>query len=181
MFSLIIYILTAAIGFMMGYLYKRSFTNAQFLNPDPKKALRLFITMFSIAVLLTFGLSWITTRLLSESTIAEEGNIKYQNTHSVMIFVLNFFFFVLMVLANIYSQSLKKIAWVPYVLTIGFYALFIMKDAYYVSNYYVTWQQAMHLNVGDISDLIQKAWTKCAIGLGVTIFNFGMIWWGLKK
>ncbi|MFN8300249.1 MAG: hypothetical protein U0T75_14190 [Chitinophagales bacterium] len=181
MFSLIIYILTAAVGFMMGYLYKRSFTNAQFFNPDPKKALRLFITMFSLATVLTFTLSWVTTHLLSESTIAEEGNIKYQNTHSVMIFVLNFFFFALVVLANVYSQALKKVAWVPYLLTIGFYAVFILKDTYYVSNYYVTWQQAMHLTVGDISDLIQKAWTKVALGLAVTVFNLGMIWWGFRK
>lgn len=181
MFSLIIYILTVAIGFMMGYLYKRAQTSAQFLNPDPKKSLRLFLIVFSVAMVLTFGLSWVTTYLLSQSTNLLEGGIKYEHTHSVMIFALNFFFFVLVVLANIYSQSLKRIAWVPYVLTIGFYALFVLKDAYYITNYYIQWQSALHVVTGDVQDLIEKAWTKCAIAAAVTVFNLGIIWWGLRK
>lgn len=181
MFSLIIYILTAAIGFMMGYLYKRAFTNAQFFNPEPRKALRLFISVYVLAVLSTFALSWITTHLLARTSIPEDGSIKYQNTHSVMIFTLNFFFFALTVLANFYSQSLKKMAWVPYVLTFGFYAIFILKDAYYISTYYMVWLKAMHEAPGDMGTIISNAWEKCGIGAVVILFNYGMIWWGFRK
>ncbi|MFN8287724.1 MAG: hypothetical protein U0V74_13265 [Chitinophagales bacterium] len=181
MFSLIIYILIAAIGFMMGYLYKRSFTNAQFFSPDPKKSLRTFMTVFVLAMLITFALSWVTTHLLASTSIPEEGSIKYQNTHSVMIFVLNFFFFALVVLSNFYSQSLKKMAWMPYVLTIGYYCVFILKDAYYISDYYQVWLRAMHQPEGDMSTIVSTAWEKCTIGGVVTLFNYGMIWWGLRK
>lgn len=181
MFSLIIYLLIVAIGFMMGYLYKRSVTNAQFFSPDPKKSLRIFMTVFVMAMVITFGLSWVTTHLLAGTSIPEEGSIKYQNTHSVMIFVLNFFFFALVVLANFYSQSLKKMAWVPYLLTIGYYCIFILKDAYYISDYYQMWLKAMHQQPGDMSTIISNAWEKCGIGSVVTLFNYGMIWWGLRK
>ena len=51
LFSLIIYFLISAIGFMMGYLYKKSNTSAQFFQIDPQKVLRIFRIVFALALI----------------------------------------------------------------------------------------------------------------------------------
>ncbi|MFN8321608.1 MAG: hypothetical protein U0T74_03010 [Chitinophagales bacterium] len=181
MFSLIIYILIAAVGFMMGFLYKRATTNAQFFNPDPKKSLRNFLVLFAIAVIVTFGLSWLTQEALGSSNIPDEVSMKFQNTKSVMIFMINLFFFLLIVFSNLYSQSLKKVGSIPYLLTFGFYFVFVMKDAYFISDYYTVWQKSMQLLKGDLPDFHSVAWAKSGLALIVTFFNAVMIWWGFRK
>ena len=181
MFTLIIYILIAAVGFMMGYLYKKANTNAQFFNIDSKKVLRIFTAVFCLAVVLTYALSWYTMHVLGDTKIPDESSMKYQNTKSIMIFTINFFFFVLIVLCNLYSQTLKKIAFIPYVLTLGFYAMFILKDAYYISDYFSLWQQSLQLLKGDFPDFHTTGWTKSGLAFMVTSFNAAMIWWGLRK
>ncbi len=181
MFSLIIYILIAAAGFMMGYIYKKSFTTAEFFNPEPKNALRNFMVVFILAVLVTYGLSWWTLQSLHSYTIPDESSMNYNNTKSIMIFMLNLFFFLLVVFCNLYSQALKKIAWIPYLLSFGFYAVFILKDAYYISSYYVVWQKSLQILKGDLPEFTSLAWIKTALGFLATAFNAGMIWWGLRK
>jgi len=181
MFSLIIYILIAAIGFMMGFLYKRSHTTAQFFNPDPKKAFRIFLIVLSAAVVLTLVLSWLATYVLKSSQISEDGNIKYQDTKSIMVFILNFFFLILIILANAYSQTVKKIAFVPYLLAVSFYSVFILTDAYFISDYFAIWQKSLQLFHGNLTDLHNTARMKCVLAFIVTAFNVGMIWWGMRK
>lgn len=181
MFTLIIYIITAAIGFIMAYLYKKSVTGSQFLHPEPKRALRWYLTVFVLAILTTFALSFFTARALVSSPIPEENNMQYINLKSVMVFSINISFFLLVLLANLYSQALRKIAIAPYLFAISFYVLFILKDAYFISDYYVLWQKSMQLIHGDIPDFTQTAWTKCLLALGVTAFNAIAIWWGLRK
>ena len=181
LFSLTIYILIAAVGFMMGFVYKKSITTAQFFNPDPKKALRIFMLVFVLAVVLTFFLSWYVLHVLSASTIPDEGSMQYQNTKSVMIFMMNLFFFALIILANVYSQSLKKVAFIPYLLALGFYFVFVVKDAYFISDYFVLWQKSLRLLQGDLPDFHSKGWMKTFLAFTVTSFNAGMIWWGFRK
>ncbi len=181
MFSFIIYILIAAIGFMMGFLYKRSFTTAQFFQVEPKKLLRVFTIVFVVAVVLTFALSWWTMHVLGNITIPDESSMKYKDTKSIMIFLLNLFFLVLMVIANLYSQARKKVALIPYLLVLGFYALFILKDAYYISDYFSMWQKSLQLLKGDLPDFHSTGWMKSGLALIVTSFNAVMIWWGLRK
>ncbi len=181
MFSFIIYILIAAIGFMMGYLYHKSNTTAQFFKFDPNKALRVFITIFVIAVAVTYFLSWLTMHTLASTQIPDESSMQYQNTKSVMIFLLNLFFLVLMVAANVYSQSVKKISPVPYLLAFGFYVLFVIKDAYYISDYFQVWKQSLNIIQGDIPDLHSKGLMKTVLAFVVTAFNAFMIWWGMRK
>lgn len=181
MFSLIIYILIAAVGFMMGFIYKKSFTTAEFFNPRPANALRNFMVVFLLAMFITYGLSWWTLHTLSSTTIPDESSMQYQNSKSVMLFMLNLFFFLLMVFCNLYSQALKKIAWVPYLLTFAFYAVFILKDAYFISSYFAVWQKSLQLLKGDLPEFTNLAWTKTGLGFLVTAFNAGMIWWGLRK
>ena len=180
-FSLIIFLLIAAVGFMMGYVYKKSITSAQFFNPDPKKALRVFIVIFGVGVVATFLLSWYTMHTLASTTIPDESSMRYQNAKSVMIFVLNFFFFALIVTSNAYSQSLKKVAIAPYLLAFGFYLVFVLKDAYYISDYYSVWQKSLQLLQGDLPDFHSKGWIKTVLALTVTSFNALMIWWGMRK
>ena len=91
MFSLIIYILIAAVGFMMGFIYKKSFTTAEFFNPVPENALRNFMIVFVLAVLVTYGLSWWTLYSLRSSNIPDENSMNYNNAKSIMIFMLNLF------------------------------------------------------------------------------------------
>jgi len=181
MFSIIIYILVAAIGFMMGYLYKKSFTTAQFFQVEPNKLLRVFTIVFLIAVVLTFALSWWTMHVLSNTNIPDESSMRYKDTKSVMIFLMNLFFLVLMIIANLYSQALKKIAIIPYLLVFGFYVLFVMKDAYYISDYFSMWQKSLQLLKGDLPDLHSNGWMKTCLALIVTSFNALMVWWGLRK
>ncbi len=181
MFTLIIYILIAAIGFIMAFLYKRANTASQFLHPEPKKALRIYLSVFIVAIITTFILSWFTARALVSSPIPEEGNMQYNNLKSVMVFSINISFFLLVLLANLYSQALKRLAPAPYIFAICFYVLFILKDAYFISDYYILWQKSMQLIHGDIPDFTKTAWTKCCLGFGVTAFNAVAVWWGLRK
>ncbi|HLP20722.1 MAG TPA: hypothetical protein VK174_10490 [Chitinophagales bacterium] len=181
MFSLIIYMLIAAIGFMMGFVYKKSYTTAQFFEVNPKKLLRAFMAVFILAVLSTFTLSWFTMHVLKDITIPDDSAMKYKDIKSVMIFLINLFFLVLVVLSNFYSQSSKKLAPVPYMLALGFYVVFILKDAYYISDYYTMWQNSLQLLEGDLPDFHSTGWTKCALAFFVTSFNAVMVWWGLRK
>lgn len=181
MFSLITYIIIAAIGFMMGFLYKKTHTASTFFNPEPKKSLRIFSWVFGAAFLSLSILCFLAIRALNTTPIPEEANIDYNNFHSVIFFVLNFSFLVLVVLANAYSQSLKKLAIIPYLLAVGFYAVFILADAYYISDVYLMWQKSMQLIHGEMPDYTENALTKCALGFAVTAFNAAMVWWGLRK
>ena len=92
MFSLIIYIIIAAVGFTMVFLYKQTYTSAQILKPDPERLKKIFMIFFGVATVVTFALSWFTTYQLQSSNIPLEGSIKYQNMKSMMIFALNFRF-----------------------------------------------------------------------------------------
>jgi len=181
MFSLIIYILIVATGFMMGYLYKETHTTSRLLSPNPDIALKIFVGVFVTAVVITFGLSYFTTKVLHSSGFQEVDKIRYNNLKSVMIFSINIFFFLLIILSNAYSQALKKFAPVPYVLVFSFYLLFILKDAYFITDYYLLWQKSLQLIKGDLPEHTQLAWAKCFLGLVVTSFNALMIWWGLRK
>ncbi len=181
MFSLIIYILVAAVGFMMAVLYKRTETSLNFFNPDPKTWLRYFTILFASGLLLTYLLSWLTMRSLTNSQMPEDGNIQYQSMKETMYFSLNIFFLLLVVICNLYSQSRKSVAWGAYLLVIGFYSVFILKDAYYISNYYLLWQKAMLLFKGEAPDFTQTAWTKVGIGTFVTALNAVLMWWGMRK
>jgi formate-dependent nitrite reductase membrane component NrfD len=107
MFSLIIYLLIAAVGFMMAVLYKRTESTAAFFNPDPNRLLKSFTILFVVSLLLTFLASFFTMRALTHSQIPEEGNMQYNSMKELMYFVLNFFFLVLMINVNLYSQARK--------------------------------------------------------------------------
>ena len=181
MFSLIIYILIAAIGFMMGFLYKRSHTTSQFFNPDPKKAFRIFLLVLLGGTFINLLLSWLATYVLKSAEIPEDGNFKYHDTKSIMVFVINVFFFVLVVLANAYSQTVKKIAFVPYILALAFYMVFVLTDAYYISDYFAIWQKSLQLFQGNLTAVQDTARMKCILASLVTAFNVFMIWWGLRK
>ena len=181
MFSLIIYILIAAVGFTMVFIYKQTNTTAQILKPDPEKVKKIFMVVFGVATVLTFALSWFTTYELQATNIPLEGSMKYQNMKSVMIFVLNFSFLLMIILANAYSLSLKKLSVVPYLLAIGFYAGFVLKDAYIISDYFSLWQKSLKMLKGDLPDFHSAAWVKCWLGTAVTAFNIILIWFGLRK
>ena len=181
MFSLIIYLLIAAVGFMMAVLYKRTESTAAFFNPDPNRLLKSFTILFVVSLLLTFLASFFTMRALTHSQITEEGNMQYNSMKELMYFVLNFFFLVLMINVNLYSQARKAVAWGAYLLVFSFYALFVIKDAYYLTNYYIVWQKAMQLLTGEIPDFTQRGWTKVGFGFLVTVLNAVVVWWGFRK
>jgi anaerobic C4-dicarboxylate transporter len=167
---------------MMGYLYRKSYTTAQFFQVEPRRLLKIFLWVFGIAIVSTYAFSWLTVHALHDTTIPDDSSMKFKDSKSIMEFLLNFFFFALIVLANLYSQALKKIAWIPYLLALGFYAMFIIKDAYYISPYFDSWQQALKLLKEDLNDdFHSEAWIKNLLGLVVTAFNAFMIWWGLRK
>lgn len=181
MFSVILFILLAAVGFMMGFLYKKVFTTSQLLNPEPAKTLNVFIGVFVTGLVVSLVLSYFASQALRASGIAEETDMRYQNLESTLTFVIHVFYFLMVVLANAYSQSLKKIAPLPYVLAFGFYVLFILADAYYITDAYILWQKSMQLIRHDIPDYTGAAWSKCFMALLATAFNSLIIWWGLKK
>ena len=95
LFSLTIYFIIAAIGFMMGYLFKHAKTNAQTFSPNPKIVLKIYMLSFVVALVTTYALSYFATHSLVTSASPEEGDINYHNERSLMIFALNFFFFIL--------------------------------------------------------------------------------------
>jgi len=97
----------------MVFIYKQTNTTAQILKPDPEKVKRIFTIVFAVATVITFALSWYTTYQLQDSNIPLEGSMKYQNTKSIMIFVLNFSFLIMIILANAYSLTLKKTVNIP--------------------------------------------------------------------
>lgn len=165
----------------MGFLYKKSFTTSQFLTIDPKKVLRVYGIVLLIAAVSTFFLSWYTTHVLANSEIPDDSSMRYHDTKSIMIFFINLFFMALMVFANLYSQTAKKIAPLPYLLTWGFYSVFVLLDAYYISDHFSFWQQSLHLLKGELPEGHTTGWMKTGLAFIVTSFNAVMIWWGLRK
>lgn len=180
MFSIIIYILIPALGFMMAFLYKKSTTSAQFFNPDPKRSLKIFLWVFVIALICVFVFSYFELNALAQSQIPQEAKLKYLNIRQLMYFFLNLLFFSLIVIANVYSQSLKNIALVPYLLAFAFYAFFILNDTFRIADYYSLWQKTV-LNVIDENNYHHIGLTKLALGFFVSAFNAAAIWWSLRK
>ena len=166
---------------MLGVLYKRTHTAASIFNPDPAKALKLFSYAAAVAFVVLSVLSFFETYTLRATDIAEEANISYNNYHSTFYFILNISFLILVILADAYSQSLKRLSLIPYAIAYGIYALFILADAYYISDVYMMWQKSMQLIQGDLPDYTENSLTKCLLGFAVTAFNAVMIWWGLRK
>jgi hypothetical protein len=166
---------------MMAFIYKRSHTSSSFFNPDPRKARRIFMILFAVATLVTLALSVFAPYSLHSTNIPEESMLKFHSTKSIMIFMINLFFFLLVVFSNAYSQALKKVALVPYLLAFGFYALFILADAYYIADYFSLWQKSLQLFQGNLADYQNTGWIKCGLAFAVTAFNAAVIWWGLRK
>jgi len=181
LFSITIYFLISAIGFMMGYLYKKSYTNAQFFQIEPQKVLKIFWIVFGMAMAATLLLSWLTMSVLNDPVAPDIRSLKFQDTKSIMIFFLNVFFFALIILSNLYSLTLKKISVLPYLLSLVFYIGFVLNDAYYISNYFILWKKSLKIFMGDFEALQLINWMKSFFALLVTLFNIVMIWWGLKK
>ena len=171
----------AAIGFMMGVVYRQTNTSARIFKPDPKSVMKIFYWVLGIGTVVTFLLSWYAARQLDASSIPADDSVKFQNVKSVMIFMMNIFFFALVLLSNAYSLALKKLAALPYLLTIAFFVGFVMKDAYFVSDYYTLWQKSLKLLKGDLPDIHSTGWIKCWLGTSVTAFNAIMVWWGMRQ
>jgi len=181
MVSFIIYLLIAAIGFMMGFLYKRSHSSSQFFSPDPVKMFRIFILTLVLAIIFVLGVSWYGSHSLSPDAIPEENALRFENTKSVVVFSINFFFFLLVILANAYSQALKRIAFLPYLLAACFYVAFILADAYFISDTFTLWQKSLQIFQIKVTDLNNIDRLKCGLAITVTCFNAFMIWWGMRK
>lgn len=181
MFSLIIYFIVAAVGGMMIYLYKSVKTTAEIFKPDPRKFMKAFLTVFILAMIITFGLSYYTTYVLYSTPIPDEANMKFLNAKSIMYFSLNLSFLLLIILSNAYSLSLKKFAYMPFVFTALFYAIFILKDGYFMADYYTYWQTVTHNLKDSLPDYHSTGWAKCGMGMLVTVFNAFLVWFGLRK
>jgi len=182
MFTLLLFLVIIGVGTMMAILYKGTTTTANLLNPDPKISLRVFILSFVIAMLTTYGLSWYATYSIYKSDLPEEGNINYQNLKTLTFFIINISYFLMMLFANAYAQSLKKIAAAPYLLTLSFYIAFILRDAYVVTPYYIEWAQNAELMLNnELSNYAETARYKCIIATFTTAYNAAAIWWSLRK
>jgi hypothetical protein len=181
MFTLVIFILIAAIGFMMGVVYKQTNTTAKIFQPNPQSLLKIFFWVLGIGTVVTFLLSWYASSQLNASNVPADDSVKFQNAKSIMIFMMNVFFFALVILSNAHSLALKKLAPLPYVLTIAFFVGFVLKDAYFVSDYYTIWQKSLKLLKGNLPDIHSTGWIKCWLGTSVTAFNAMMVWWGMRK
>ncbi len=184
MFSLIIYLLITAIGFMMAFLYKQAYTTSRLFNPEPRKLCKIFLSAFAGAVVVTIGLSGWTLHVLNSSPVLEMGKVEFHNARQVLFFSLNFFFLVLMVLSNLYSQAQKKISLITYLLTFIFYTLTVVLDSFWISEKYIVWQgMVMKAAVSeiDIPDFHSTGLMKCGLAFLVTVFNAIIIWWGLRK
>lgn len=181
LFSLTIYLLIVAIGFMMGYLFKHTHTSARFFSPHPNTTLRLYILTLITAITTLYALSYFTSFSLTPVTIPEDNLLRYERNKSIMIFALNFFFLMLVVLSNIYSQASHKLILIPYLLTAAFYCLFVLKDVYHVSGYYLLWMESLKMLNGDAPPFSTTGWIKCLLGVTVTALNALIVWWSLKK
>jgi len=181
MFSAIIHIIVLAIGLMMGLLYKRTITTASFFNPDPKIAMRVFMYTLVLGILITFALSWYCMHAMQPSGIFEENDMLYKDVKSVMYFSLNLFFLLLVISANLYSQSLKKLAPVPYLIAFLFYTAFVLKDGYFISTFHDLWYKAWNKEFETLTDYATNANSKVVMGFISTTVNAFSIWWGLRK
>lgn len=179
LFSLTIYFLSAAIGFMMGFLYKNAKTNNVVVNPNPEKTYRLFLNVFIIGVVALGALSYFTVRALKPAAIVEDSAIRFRDMKSVLIFLLTVFFMGLTIIANYYSLSVHKLRVMPYFLIVCFYSAFILVDVHFISPRFADWQYTNHLLTGDMPDFRATGWVKCSLGFAVTAFNAIMMWWSI--
>ncbi|MDB5283605.1 MAG: hypothetical protein JWO06_2680, partial [Bacteroidota bacterium] len=82
LFSLIIYIIIAAIGFTMVFLYRGTKTTAQIFKPDPNRVKKLFMIVLATATVVTLVLSYLTEYQLKSTAIPDESSMKFQDFKS---------------------------------------------------------------------------------------------------
>lgn len=181
MLTFVLFILTAAIGFMMAFLYKNAQTTLQALSPKPHASFRIFIWVFVGGIGLVYGMGWYALHLLRTNPIAEDAKLQFNNWYEMHTLLLPLLFFVLTLLSNAYSQSQKKLVWPPYLLTFLFYAILLVRDVYVLSSYYNYWLSTNGLVDENIDPASSSLWVKLVSCFCVTAFNAGVIWWGLKK
>jgi hypothetical protein len=181
MFTFIIFIIIAGIGFVMGYIYKKSTTSLAFFTPNELGTLRNFMIVFTLGMIACFALSWYTLTTLGATEMPADNKLRFDNMRSVMIFFVNIFFLLMVVFSNLHSQGAKKLKIVPYLLAIGFYLVFTIKDNLYIAEIFSNWQRYYQLIASDVNTPAQKGLLKSAIAVSVTAFNAIMIWWGLRK
>lgn len=181
MLTITLFILTAALGFMMAYLYKHAYTTLQTLSPSPYFSFRIFIGLYTTGIVLLYGIGWYAANQLYNSRVPEEAKITFHTWYEVHTLLLPLIYLVLVLLSNAYSQSHKKLEWLPYLFSFLFFAVFHIRDHKSVLGYLVKWQQ----NLGMIQALPETFdfmfWLKLALCFITTAFNALIVWWGLKK
>jgi uncharacterized protein YacL len=181
MFSFIIFSVAIAIGVWMGYFNKKAFTNSDFFKLNPKKVLRNYMITFVVAVTVSFILSYIAQHMLTSGPIPEDNLIKYKDYKSIFTFSIYFFFIPLLIFANTQSLVSGKVAWVLYLLTFLFAALFIAKDSFILLDHVLRWMKFNHMQTDREYISTTLASSKAIIVAMVVAFNAAMMWWGMRK
>lgn len=165
----------------MGYVYKNATTSLAFFSPGERGTLRNFMMIFAIGTIFCFALSWYTLHMLAPSDIPADNKLRFDNTRSIMIFFINLFFLLMIVFANLHTQGSKKLKPIPYLLAIGFYLAFTIKDNLYIAEIFTNWQRYYQILTTDANMPAQKGLVKSMMAVIVTAFNAVMVWWGLRK
>ncbi len=181
MFSFIIFSVAIAIGIWMGYFNKKAFTNSDFFKLDPSKVLRNYTITFVVAVIVSFILSYIAQNMLTNGPIPEDNLIKYKEFKSLFTFSIYFFFIPLLVFANTQSLVSGRVAWVLYLFTFLFAALFIAKDSFILLDQVFRWMKFNHMQTDKDYVSTTLASSKAVIVAFVIAFNAAMMWWSMRK
>lgn len=170
-----------AIGIIMASLYKNSNTAEGFMRLPTRRILRIYLIIFIGTVLAGLISAYLSQRSFSLSGIPEQNIIQFQNYKSLFIFINNLGFFLLLIHANFYSFSQKKIVWVPYILACSVFILFCLKDSLFLEPYSDIYRREVLKEAVMPKAESARMWLKILMGISVTFTNALAVAWGISR
>ncbi len=180
-FSAILFVFMGAIGIIMATIYKNVQTAEGFMRLPSERILRIFLVVFVLTVLGGLFSAWMAQNSFTSSPIPEQNLIRFRNYKSMMIFTGNLGFFLMLIHANFYSFSQKKVMWIPYALACGAFVLLCMKDSLFLEPYLDLYRSKVLHEAVDASGEISRMWTKIVMGVSITLTNALAVAWGIRK
>lgn len=165
----------------MGYFTKNAYTTLNFFKWNDRRVMRVWLTVFILAMVITYTFSQVTIFQLRQTEIAQDSADRFRDWRSMFEFSLAFFFLPLLILSNLYSLTTRRVNYFLYLFTFLFAAIFSYKNLQNMDLLLYNWEQYFgilkeRLPVNNIT-----LWIHVCTYAFLCVFNSILIWWALKK
>lgn len=168
-------------GVWMGYFTKNASTTMDFFKWNEKKVMRWWLSLFIVGMVLSYILSQGAIFQLQHTEIPEDSAFHFRDWRSMFEFSLAFFFLPLLLLANVFSLTTKKVNVFLYGFTFLYAAIFSYKNLQNISEFFQLWEKHFQIGSELLAQEASGVWVHISVYAFLCLFNMAFIWWGLKK